>query len=151
MIKKKADLTLDPTQPIFIGIDVHKKTWSITLIHCNQILDRCTLPGDITVLGRFLSRYSHFKIYSVYEACFIGFRLHFDLENMGIENRVVPVNKIPQISGNKVKTDKRDSLKLATFLSKGLLPSIYIPDAQQIELRQMLRTREQFKRNKIIN
>jgi transposase len=67
---------------------------------------------------------------------------------MGIENRVVPVNKIPQISGNKVKTDKKDSLKLATFLSKGLLPSIYIPDAEQIELRQILRTREQFKRDK---
>jgi len=145
MAKKNSALILDCSQPIFVGIDVHKKSWSITLIHRDQILERCTLPGEITVLGKFLSRYSQFKIYSVYEACFIGFRLHFDLKSIGIENRVVPVNKIPQISGNKVKTDKRDSLKLATFLSKGLF---YIPDAEQIELRQILRTREQFKRDK---
>ncbi len=125
MAKKNSALILDCSQPIFVGIDVHKKSWSITLIHRNQILERFTLPGEITVLGKFLSRYSQFKIYSVYEACFIGFRLHFDLESIGIENRVVPVNKIPQISGNKVKTDKRDSLKLATFLSKGLL-SFYL-------------------------
>ncbi|MBL0942223.1 MAG: IS110 family transposase [Alphaproteobacteria bacterium] len=148
MDKKKTNLTLDFSQPIFVGIDVHKKRWAVTLIHCDQILDRCNLPGEITALGKFLSRYPGFKFHSVYEACFIGFGLHFDLEALGVKNIVVPVNKIPQVSGNKVKTDKRDSLKLATFLSKGLLKSIHIPDPVQIEFRQILRTREQFKRDK---
>lgn len=95
-------------------------------------------------LVKLFSRYSGCKIYSVYEACFIGFRLHFDLEVMRVKNTIVPVNKIPQISDNKVKADKRDSLKLATFLSKGFLKSIYIPDPEQIKLRQVLRTRGQF-------
>jgi transposase len=148
MVRKKTTLILDSSQPIFVGIDVHKKRWAVTLIQCDQILERCNIPGEITALGKLLSKYPGFKIYSVYEACFIGFGLHFDLEALGVKNIIVAVNKIPQISDNKVKTDKRDSLKLATFLSKELLNSIHIPSLDQIELRQILRTREQFKRDK---
>jgi transposase len=148
MARKDVTLVVDFSQPIFVGIDVHKKRWAVTLIQGDQVLERCTIPGEVTTLGKLLSRYPGCKIYSVYEACFIGFGLHFDLEAMGVKNTIVPVNKIPQISGNKVKTDKRDSLKLATFLSKGLLKSIHIPDPEQIELRQILRTRGQFMRDK---
>jgi hypothetical protein len=54
MAKKNSALILDCSQPIFVGIDVHKKRWSITLIHRDQILERCTLPGEITVLGNFI-------------------------------------------------------------------------------------------------
>lgn len=148
MARKNVTLIVNSSQPIFVGIDVHKKRWAVTLIQNDQVLERCTLPGEASALGKLLSRYSGFEVYSVYEACFIGFGLHFDLKEMGVKNIIVPVNKIPKITGNKVKTDKRDSLKLATFLSKGLLKSIHIPDPAQIEFRQILRTRNQFMRDK---
>lgn len=39
------DIVLDKTQPIYMGIDVHKKTWSVTLIHQGQPVQRVTIFG----------------------------------------------------------------------------------------------------------
>ncbi len=45
--------------------------------------------------------------------------------------------------GNKVKTDRRDSQKLAHFLAKGLLKEIYVPTRQERYHRQVIRRRRQ--------
>lgn len=145
MAKANTKLTLDMSQPIFVGIDVHKKSWSVSLLHCDQMIGRFTLKSDFEQLRKILQRYSDMKILSVYEAGFSGFHLHFQLESIGVKNIVTPPSKIPLMSGDKVKTDKRGSLKLASFLSKGLLKGIYIPTQEQLNLRQILRTREQIK------
>jgi len=143
MLKLNSKTKLDPTQPIYMGIDVHKKKHSISLVHCNQLIRRMTIEATETALTRFLKNYKGFKIYSVYEAGFSGFHLHYFLESLGVNNIVVAPNKLPVVSGNKVKTDKRDSLKLATFLSKELLNAINIPSKEFLNLRQALRTRNQ--------
>jgi len=148
MTKNKGKLTLDKTQPIFIGMDVHKKTWSICLIHCDQIVGRVSLKADFEQLEKYLNRFDGYTIYSVYEAGFCGFHLHYQLTSAGILNIVTPTNKMPIMSGDKVKTDRRDSLKLATYLAKGLLKKINIPTKEQIDRRQIIRTREQLKKKK---
>jgi transposase len=148
MAKHTTSVQLDDSQPIFMGIDVHKHTWSITLVHCGSRVARATLPADITELQRWIRRYEGFHIVSVYEAGFCGFHLHYNLEALGIHNIVTPPNKIPTLTGDKVKTDKLDSLKLATFLAKGLLPPIYIPPKEQLDKRQIIRTREYLKRKR---
>lgn len=145
MAKPNNKLTLNVSQPIFVGIDVHKNSWSACLLHCDQLVGRFTLKSDFDQLKKVLQRYSDMKIFSVYEAGFCGFHLHFQLESIGIKNIITPPSKIPLMSGDKVKTDRRDSLKLASYLSKGLLKAIYIPTQEQLNLRQTLRTREQIK------
>jgi transposase len=50
---------------------------------------------------------------------------------------------VPVQSGNKVKTDKRDSQKLAWYLAKGLLADINVPLEEVLEDREVLRTRSQ--------
>ena len=56
---------------------------------------------------------------------------------------------MPTLTGDLVKTDRRDSLKMATYLAKGLLKAIFIPSLEQINFRQIVRTREQIKRKRI--
>ena len=146
--KRNIRPTLDKTQPIYMGMDVHKSSWSICLIHCGQVLGRISMQAEFELLQKYLCRYQGIKIFSVYEAGFSGFHLHHQLTSIGISNTITPTNKMPILRADLVKTDRRDSLKLATFLAKGLLRSIHIPTEFEIDRRQILRTREQLKRKK---
>ncbi len=56
---------------------------------------------------------------------------------------------IPQEYGNRVKTDRLDSNKLARFLAKGLLKQIYIPSEEERFHRQVLRRRRQIVRDRV--
>lgn len=114
------EIVLDKEHPIYMGIDVHKKTWSISLIHRDEIIKKSTLPAEWMVFEKFLAPYRGYKTYSVYEAGFSGFWLHHKLEGHGVKNIVTAPNKLPVVVGDLVKTDKRDSLKLAHYLSKDL-------------------------------
>lgn len=143
------EIILDKEHSIYMGIDVHKETWSISLIHRDEIIKKATLPAEWMVFEKFLTPYRGYTIQSVYEAGFSGFWLHHKLEGYGVKNIVIAPNKLPVVVGDLVKTDKRDSLKLAHYLSKGLLKAIYIPSPQQFENRNYLRTREQLKRKRV--
>jgi transposase len=78
-----------------------------------------------------------------YEAGYSGFWLHRELEAAGISNIVVHAASIAVEANNRVKTDKRDSLKMATQLAAGQLRGIRIPTVEQEQSRLLTRTREQ--------
>jgi transposase len=126
MAKSNFKLNLDLSQPIYVGLDVHKNKWTVCVIHQEQVIEKHTIPGEYFALKPILLKYKEHQIYSAYEAGFSGFYLHHYLEKDGIKNMVVPVNKIPVEVGNLVKTDRRDALKLASCLSKGILRGIHI-------------------------
>ncbi len=69
--------------------------------------------------------------------------LHRVLEQAGIENIVVNPGSIEVAIHNRVKTDKRDALKIATLLEAGRLKGIRVPSIQQEQERLLTRTREQ--------
>lgn len=129
---------------IFVGMDVHKNTYSVTAICDGIIIKRDTLKADPEDLVAYLKkRYGSGKIKTAYEAGFCGFHLHRTLKAAGIENIVVHAAAI-EISNSKVKTDKRDSLKIAAHLSEGKLRSVYIPTIEQEDNRTVTRLRDTF-------
>jgi transposase len=129
---------------IFVGMDVHKKTYSVTAICDGVIVKRDTLKADPDALIAYLKkRFGLGKIKTAYEAGFCGFHLHRTLEAAGIENIVVHAAGI-EISNSRVKTDKRDSLKIAAHLSEGKLRSVYIPTVEQEDYRTVTRLRDTF-------
>lgn len=131
---------------VFIGIDVHLRQYTIACRCDGQIVKRCQMVADPEALARFILR--HFRgaeVQTAYEAGFSGFRLHRVLESHGIKNLVVHAASI-EVSKKKVKTDKRDSLKIAEQLEAGRLKGIRIPsEAEEVE-RALTRTREQIVR-----
>lgn len=143
MAKIKSNTKLDLDHPIYIGIDVHKKTWSIAVVHRGEVISQIAMPSDFNKLRKTLQRYEKHKIKSCYEAGFSGYWLHDSLVGIGVQNSVIVPNKIPLSFGDKVKTDKRDAAKLALLLSQGLLRFVHVPTKQQRSFRQLLRTREQ--------
>ena len=127
---------------VYVGIDVHKKTYSCASICDGQVVKKDSMPGKPEVILSYLNNtFSGAKIYTVYEAGFSGFHLHRYLVSQGINNGVVHPGSIEVSSRDRVKTDKRDALKMATQLSVGRLNGIYVPSQEKEEKRSVTRLR----------
>jgi transposase len=128
---------------VSIGIDVHKRSWQVTAISEGTVLFRGSIPPIYDSLQRLIRRFSGCKITVAYEAGPCGFGLHDLLERDGIPCLVVPPSLIPVESGSKVKTDKRDSLKVAILLDRRMLKNVFVLSRDQRMDRDLLRTRKQ--------
>lgn len=134
----------------YLGMDVHKKTYAVTAICEGVVVKRDTLKADPDTLIAYCKKFFvGANIETAYEAGFCGFHLHRCLEAVGIKNIVVDAASIEISVGNKVKTDKRDSLKIAAHLSEGRLTSINIPTAEREDLRAVTRLRETWTRQRV--
>lgn len=133
---------------IFVGMDVHKKTYSVTAICEGTVIKRDTLKADPNALISYLKkRFGSGSIKTAYEAGFCGFYLHRLLEANGIENLVVHAAGI-ETSNTRVKTDKRDSLKIATHLFENKLRNVHIPSVMREDFRTVTRLRDTFTRER---
>ena len=129
---------------IHVGIDVHLKTWVVTIIVEGLFYKTFSQDSNAKVLFDYLKR--HFpegNYYSVYEAGFCGFSVHRSLKKLGITNIIVNPADVPTTDKDRrQKEDKRDSRKLARTLFSGGLEGIYILTESGEELRSMVRYRK---------
>ena len=130
---------------VYLGIDVHKKTYSVTAICEGQIIKKATLKAVPEILVNYCRKYfTDARIESAYEAGFCGFYLHRYLKKEGINNLVVDAAGIEIATNDRVKTDKRDSLKLAIHLSEKRLRGIHVPSVEREDFRTVTRLRDSF-------
>jgi transposase len=134
---------------VFAGIDVHKKTYSVTCI-CEDIKVKSdTLRATPETLVNYLNKYfKNAQIKTAYEAGFSGFVLHRHLLKEGIDSRVVHAASVEISARDRVKTDKRDSLKLAVQLTAGRLKGIHVPGVEREASREVSRLREKIAADK---
>jgi transposase len=128
---------------IFMGIDVHERTYSVSVFFESEELLNSTFPSDFRHLKRLLKRYERFMVHAVYEAGPFGYDLYDKLKAAGVNIIVTPPSKLPVVVGDRVKTDKRDARRLAHLLSGGLLRGVAVPERRKREDRDLLRTRSQ--------
>ena len=128
---------------IYLGIDVHKTTYAVTAICEKIVIKKATLPASPEGLVAFCRKFfPGAVIESAYEAGFSGFHLHRILEKNSIKNLVVHAAGIEVAIGDRVKTDKRDSLKIATQLEANRLRGIHVPSEEREEKRALTRLRD---------
>ena len=128
---------------VFVGIDVHKESWQVTVRVGGEELFHGRMASEYRILRKVLERFEGGEIRVAYEAGPCGFGLHDQLREDGVEVMVVPPSLIPVESGNRVKTDKRDSRKLARLLEGNLLKRVYVLSEEDRADRELLRTRRQ--------
>jgi len=129
---------------IYVGIDVHKRTYSVYCQYEGELVKKATIPAIPTALiGMFRKHFAGAEIYSAYEAGFAGFVLHRFLLAQGVKNMVVNPASIEVAAKDKVKTDKRDCRKIAIQLAAGRLKGVFVPSEEQEQERLLTRTREQ--------
>jgi transposase len=136
-------------ESVYVGIDVHKRTYSI-VVRVNQMeVKRWTTAAEPENLGQQLHQFfPEAEIHSAYEAGFSGFGLHRELQRQGVKSIVVHAAAIEVAANQRVKTDKRDARKIAEHLEAGRLRGIRIPSVAQEEARLLSRTRSQLVRQR---
>lgn len=128
---------------VYMGIDVHKKTYACVSICEGEIVKKDTMQADPAALIAYIkNQFPGAKVETAYEAGFSGFHLHRELVQAGINNRVVHPGSIEVATRDRVKTDKRDAKKIATQLAAGRLTGIYVPTLEQEAKRSASRLRD---------
>ena len=128
---------------VTVGIDVHKVSWHVTALVEGVVIESATIKPCYRVLKKLLARFAGGTIRIAYEAGPTGFNLYDEFVADGMDCIVVPPSLIPVESGNRVKTDKRDSRKLAQYLESHGLKNVYVLSKEERAHRQFVRTRRQ--------
>lgn len=146
----KLNKTLDFTdRQIFVGIDVHKRTWSVTLFCDSTYLRTFSLPPSVDAIRTFLTReFPGANYLCGYESGFSGFWIQRKFEQNGIHCHVLHAADIPVTNKGKLnKRDSVDSFRIAQALAQNSSNPIYIPDPEIESHRMLLRYRERLQRD----
>lgn len=135
---------------IYIGIDVHEKSWKVTIRLENREMKTFSSPPSAEALHEYLLKnYPDGTYLSVYEAGFCGFSAHRKLVKLGMKNIIVNPSDIPMSDKDKKsKSDTRDSRTLAKELERGSLTGIYVLSLEDERYRTVFRLRKQFEKEK---
>lgn len=129
---------------LFIGLDVHKRSWSVSIFTQSIHHKTFSQPPSPDALRTYVSKF--FKDYEVicaYEACKFGFWIYRELRSFGYECLVVNPADIPTTNKeSSEKTDPIDSRKIAKSLRAGLLRGIHVPKEDTLGERQLFRYRK---------
>ncbi len=132
----------------FVGLDVHKETIAVAVADDDGSAPEviATLQNDeAAVIARLKKLGAGRRLRCCYEAGPTGFGLCRALRKAGIECVVIAPSLVPKQSGDKVKTDRRDALKLARFHRSGDLTEVALPDASTEAMRDLERARDDAK------
>jgi transposase len=77
-----------------------------------------------------------------YEAGPTGYGIYRQITGLGHECVVAAPSLIPKKPGNRVKTNRRDAVTLATLLRANELTAVWVPDRRHEAMRDLTRARE---------
>jgi transposase len=133
-------------QTVFVGIDVHRKSWDVTAMTYDGYKKSHIQPPSADALLEFLKK--HFtdgNYLAVYESGFSGFATYYELTSVGIRCILVNAADVSSTQYERVmKTDRRDSGRLANELRKNgenIKGRVYVHSRENIDDRSLVRLR----------
>lgn len=126
---------------IFVGVDVHKKSYSVTILDeegKNKTFSMLAEPYDL-VKKLVLTGCTINQV--VYEAGPCGFGLYRALMAHGISAAVAAPTRMPRPISRTGKTDSLDSRKLAEYAARDMLVTVRIPNEREEGVRRLQRRR----------
>ena len=131
----------------FIGIDTSKLRNAVTIAEagrtgCVRYLGEIDTSEAATrkLVAKLAAKYA--KLTFCYEAGPTGYGLYRLIKTLGHACMVVAPSLIPAKSGDRIKTNRRDSENLAKLLRAGELTAVWVPDEHHEAVRDLSRARE---------
>lgn len=136
---------------LFVGLDVHAKTIAVAVaepVRNGEVRYHGVIPNTPSAIYKLINKLRNKSEPRVcYEAGPCGYTLYWQLVKMGVSCEVIAPTLIPQKSGDRVKTDRRDAQKLASLHRAGELTAVWVPDRAHEALRDLVRAREAAKKD----
>jgi transposase len=139
----------DSNKKLFVGLDVHKDSITVAVAESGRRPGRlvATVAYDWKALRKVLEKLGpQSRVTCCYEAGPTGYGLVRTLRGFGWECDVIAPSLIPKKSGDRIKTDRRDAVKLAQSHRSGDLSPIVIPDEVSEAIRDLERARDDAKK-----
>ena len=132
---------------LFVGMDVHKDSIDVATAdeHGGEVRHYGAIGGELAAVGRLARKLESAgagPLVFVYEAGPCGFGIYRLLRERGHACWVVSPGMTPRSNADRVKTDRRDALKLARLARAGELTPIHVPDEADEAMRDLVRARE---------
>jgi transposase len=125
-----------------VGLDVHARQTHAAVLACETGEVRGSrLSMAPEEVAEFLAQLPA-PVLAAYEAGPTGFGLARAGSERGIDVRVIAPGSIPKGSGDRVKTDRRDAIRLVRLLAAGELRFVFIPTVADEAFRDLIRAIE---------
>lgn len=137
---------MDEGIKVYVGLDVHKETIAVAVAQAGE-RTAARLVGqiahDVPKLVKLLAKLGlPGGVHVVYEAGPTGYGLQRGLAAKGYGCEVIAPSLIPRRAGERVKTDRRDAVRLAELSRAWELRAVTIPDRADESIRDLARARE---------
>jgi len=131
---------------LYVGLDVHAQTVSIAIAGSSgEVRNYGSVSSSLGTLEKTMCRirkaHPGAELRVCYEAGPTGFVMARRFAQLGVDCTVVAPSLIPNRSGDRVKTDPRDAVKLARLHRAGELTGVHVPDATDEAMRDLCRAR----------
>ena len=135
----------------FLGLDVHAETIVVAVAEPDgEVRSLGTIANREDSICKFIKKLGPSEhLRACYEAGPTGFVLYWQLTQLGVDCKVVAPSLVPKKPGDRVKTDRRDALKLARSHRCGDLTAVWVPDEDSEALRDLVRQREAAKQDQL--
>lgn len=137
---------------IYIGMDVHKNTYSLCGIHSStgEIIAQTKCEADVKNILKFIESVkerigeeNEAEVITGYEAGCLGFSLYHELAYRDVACVILaPSTMHGSVKNKKVKNDKMDAFNIATNLMHGSYKAVHVPTEHDNEIKEYIGLRE---------
>src|SRR5436853_6488463 len=135
----------------FLGLDVHAETIAVAMAEPDgEVRSLGIIPNREESIRRLVKKLGPAEqLQACYEAGPTGYVLYWQLTAVGVKCEVVAPTLVPVKAGDRVKTDRRDAMKLARSYRAGDLTAVWVPNEEHEALRDLVRAREAAKKDQL--
>ena len=134
-----------------MGLDVHAETIAFAVAEPDgEVRNLGTIANREESIRKLIKKLGQREqLRACYEAGPTGYVLYWQWTQLGVECAVVAPTLVPTKAGDRVKTDRRDALKMARSHRSDDLTAVWVPDGDSEALRDLVRAREAAKQDQL--